>query len=771
MFVKQRVIYLLIICLMLSTLSMQTYAQSDEEIIVTPFDITKMTETNPSSRQEANPVPAKEGVPSQRELVNTKTTNHDVMSRTTSETKANAVNRARFSNRIIIHNRKDVVTPRTSVKDQVGQLSRMTGLSMRHLRTMSNDAHIIQLSKLVDIHTSTSLLNIIAQHPDVEFAEFDAWMFPSIEPNDPYYTNDMLWGLNNTWGIRAPSAWNYTTSDASVTVAVIDTGITSHSDLDANILPGYDFISINYWCSNWVYDSIDNTYYCNDEDVISGPYMANDGDARDNNPSDPGDYITGAENIDPNGYFYGCGYWEENPDNPGYYRPSDQLYPSSWHGTHVAGTIGAVGNNNNGVTGVAYNTSILPVRVLGKCGGYTSDIVDGMLWAAGFSVPDVPDNPNPAQVLNLSLGGYGACPYNGAYQLAIDQITAAGKTVVVAAGNNDDNSNKYSPASCYDVISVAATGFYGQITSYSNYGSLISISAPGGGVVWTGTENVYVPIYSTLNSGTSTPGSEDYAGYQGTSMATPHVAGIVALMYSIDPDIRYRSAKDTIRGTATRFPSGHNFCLLAGLCGSGIANANKSIEALLTIPKSLSKSLPRNNGIVTTSDAILTWQPSAGATNYDICIATSIRGCTNWTSMEDYTAAYTTGLSNNTTYYWQIRAKNSNGRTIANSGTHWRFTVRYQPFKFNKMTPANNATNQRTSVTLKWNSSAYAVSYEYCISTNKAACTSWRNVGINRQVTVSGLARNKAYYWQVRAKNTNGTTIANGDIWKFTTAR
>lgn len=187
-------------------------------------------------------------------------------------------------------------------------------------------------------------------------------MCPLLVPNDPQYTNQ--WHYKGTYGIDAPAAWDIITGSTDIVVAVIDTGICNHADLAGRYLPGYDFVS----------------------DVL----VANDGGGRDGDASDPGDWITAAE--DGSGYFAGCG-------------ASD----SSWHGTHVAGTIGAASNNNFGVAGINWVSKILPVRVLGKCGGNTSDIIDGMRWAAGLTVAGVPANPYPAKVLNMSLGGSGAC--------------------------------------------------------------------------------------------------------------------------------------------------------------------------------------------------------------------------------------------------------------------------------------------------------------------------------------------------------------------------
>ena len=184
---------------------------------------------------------------------------------------------------------------------------------------------------------------------DVEYAEPDRILRHTAIPDDPQYPYQ--WHYFDTWGINAPGAWDITTGSSNVVVAVINTGITNHADLIGRTLPGYDFI----------------------KDTL----VANDGNGRDSDPSDPGDWITAS---DASGYFIGC-----------------DVSDSSWHGTHVAGTIGAA-TNSLGI-GVARASTGCPkscVRVLGKCGGYDSDIIDGMRWAAGLSV-GVPANPNPAR--------------------------------------------------------------------------------------------------------------------------------------------------------------------------------------------------------------------------------------------------------------------------------------------------------------------------------------------------------------------------------------
>ncbi|KAF1013906.1 MAG: Extracellular basic protease [Stenotrophomonas maltophilia] len=308
-------------------------------------------------------------------------------------------------------------------------------------------------------------------------------------------------------------AWDKATG-TGVVVAVIDTGITNHPDLNANILPGYDF--------------------------ISDTALARDGNGRDSNPNDEGDW-------------YG-----NNECQPGY--PASN---SSWHGTHVAGTVAAVTNNSIGVAGTAFNAKVVPVRVLGKCGGYTSEIADAIVWASGGSVSGVPANANPAEVINLSLGGGGSC--SATYQNAINGAVGRGTTAVVAAANTNTNVSSSVPANCANVIAAAATTSAGARASFSNYGAGIDISAPGQGIL------------STLNTGTTVPGSPTYASYNGTSMAAPHVAGVVALMQSVAPSPLSPAQVETIiKNTARPLPGA-----CSGGCGAGIIDADAAVTAVI----------------------------------------------------------------------------------------------------------------------------------------------------------------------------------------------
>jgi serine protease len=250
--------------------------------------------------------------------------------------------------------------------------------------------------------------------------------------------------------------------------------------------------------------------------------------------------------------------------------------------------------------------------VLGKCGGYDSDIIDAITWASGGTVSGVPANTNVAKVINMSLGGDGAC--TSATQNAINAAVSRGTTVVVAAGNENDNVANHSPGNCNNVISVAATNRTGAKASYSNYGSLVDISAPGGQTS-TGTAN---GILSTLNSGTRTPSTESYAYYQGTSMATPHIAGLVALMKSANASLTPAQIESAIKANARPLPG-----TCSGGCGAGLADAAKTVQAVsgsggstggTTFTNSTAVAIPDAGSAITSSLAVSGLSGNAPAT-------------------------------------------------------------------------------------------------------------------------------------------------------------
>lgn len=403
------------------------------------------------------------------------------------------------------------------VKNFQGKKSKVKA---RYVRAMAmQNHHVMRAEKKLSAKEAQAFMQDIMASGEVEYIEVDQMLKPFATPNDPRF-GDQWHYYESAGGINLPAAWDKATG-AGVTVAVLDTGYRPHSDLAANILPGYD--------------------------MISNLLVANDGNGRDSDARDPGDAITANE----------CGY-------------QHGAQGSSWHGTHVAGTVAAVTNNGDGVAGVAYDAGIVPVRVLGKCGGLTSDIADGIIWASGGTVSGVPSNANPADVINMSLGGSGSC--SSTTQNAINQARNNGAVVVIAAGNDNDNSANYNPGNCAGVVNVASVGRNGGRAYYSNYGSNIDVAAPGGAQSFA---NDPEGILSTYNSGSTTPSSDSYGYSQGTSMAAPHVAGVAALIKQAKPSASPDEIETILRDTTRSFPATCNGC------GTGIVDANAAVDAAL----------------------------------------------------------------------------------------------------------------------------------------------------------------------------------------------
>ncbi len=366
------------------------------------------------------------------------------------------------------------------------------------------------------------------------------------EPSDPFYTDGTQWHLRTpaAGGVAAlnlPPAWDRTTGSAGQVVAVVDTGaLYGHPDLAGKLLPGYDLIS--------------------DLDT------ANDGNGRDADASDPGDWVTEAEANSAR--FPNC--------------PADD---SSWHGTFIAGQIAAATNNGLGGAGVNWGAQVLPVRVSGKCGAWLSDVVEGIRWAAGLAVQGVPRNAHPARVVNVSFGGSTGCTY--AYQSAINDATAAGALVVVAAGN--ENGPLTRPADCAGVLAVGAVRQDGLKTYYSSYGLNVGVMAPGGSG---GADASGARLYSTANTGTRGPAQHVYAAKNGTSFAAPLAAGVASLMLAANPALTPAQIISRIQSGARDFPPANRAyptCIAGNAvnsacnctrasCGSGLLDADRSLQ-------------------------------------------------------------------------------------------------------------------------------------------------------------------------------------------------
>jgi serine protease len=360
---------------------------------------------------------------------------------------------------------------------------------------------------------SAALAAALARHGDVEAVYENKRRHAFAAPNDPAYHagQTSITPSAGQWYLRASSptafasinaetAWAVTFGSSNVVVAVLDTGVRfDHPDLAGKLLPGYDF--------------------------ISDTATSNDGDGRDANASDPGDYDS------------------SNPNST-----------SSWHGTQTAGLVGAATNNGIGMASIGRDVMVLPVRVLGVNGGADGDILAGMRWAAGLTVPGVPNNPpaNWAKVINMSLGAPDVC---GPYQAVIDELNAIGVVVVVSAGNDGLAVN--APANCRGAIAVGGVRHTGSKVGYSSLGPEVAITAPAGNCVNL-TGPCQLPLLTTINLGMTVPGANGYSdslNYSiGTSFSSPLVAGTVGLMISANPALTVAQVREALTVTARPFP-------------------------------------------------------------------------------------------------------------------------------------------------------------------------------------------------------------------------
>jgi serine protease len=456
-------------------------------------------------------------------------------------------------------------------QERIAAVMARTGLTLRAARPITEALHVIRVQPAGTGEPIAATLERLRADPEVEYAELDQRRYPHAMPNDALFSEQ--WYLQQSSAttpsaVDAVTAWDTTTGGTGIVIADLDTGVRfEHPDLQwagsgGRLLPGYTF--------------------------ISDTFVANDGDAQDADASDPGDWVTQADLSKP----------ECSGGTAG---------NSSWHGTRVSGLLGALSNNGTGVAGVTWSAWLLPVRVLGKCGGLDSDIAAGMLWAAGIPVSGVPNNPYPARIENMSLGGTGSCPQ--LYADVIGQLTAKGVLVVASAGNEGGPVD--APANCAGVAGVAGLRHAGTKVGYSSLGPEVALGAPAGNCVNTtaGSPCLY-PITSTTNQGTTTPAADGYTDQVnqpnlGTSFSAPLVSGIAGLMLAVNGNLTSAQLIARLKEGSQPFPqtspgtvppppmchvptgpgdvqASECICTLDGrTCGAGMASASGALNAAL----------------------------------------------------------------------------------------------------------------------------------------------------------------------------------------------
>lgn len=481
------------------------------------------------------------------------------------------------TDRIIVLWKSDASSMKSA---EVATQARESGTSIAATRQLMPRMQLLKLGRR-SAAASARMLAALRADPRVAYADYDQRRFPHAPANDPDFP--FVIGVGGQWylhsspvnepsAIHADAAWDISKGSKGVVIADLDTGIRyDHPDLlrataGGKLLPGYDF--------------------------VSDASIANDGNGRDSDPSDPGDWVTATETNAAGGPFFQC--TQPDPNNPGQFLAQN----SSWHGTRTAGILAALTDNTIGVAGVNWNAYILPVRVLGKCGGFDSDIRDAMRWAAGLAVLGTPVNPYPARIINMSLGGTGPC--NVFYQSVFDELTAMGVVVVVSAGN--DGGVVAVPANCTGAIAVAGLRHLGTKVGFSSLGPEIAIGAPGGNCVNTGAGMPCLyTIDTTVNTGTTVPAANAYTTQfnfnVGTSFSAPLVAGVASLMLGVDQNLTPALIRARLRqGASTPFPTNPAVpqCMDPAMqttlqdfecncttttCGAGMLNAQGAMQA------------------------------------------------------------------------------------------------------------------------------------------------------------------------------------------------
>ena len=419
-----------------------------------------------------------------------------------------------------------------------------------------------------DVTDTIKAIKKLRRRDDIAYAEPNYIYTANMVPNDPYY--NLQWHYPQ---INLPETWDITTGSSNVIVAVIDTGVVlSHPDLSTQVIAGYDF--------------------------ISDPQISNDGNGIDNNPDDPGDGNT--------------------------------LQDSSFHGTHVAGTVAATTNNSIGIAGVAWKSRIMPIRVLGKGGGSAYDIVQGILYSAGLANDSGTVPSKKADIINMSLGMSAA---SQTIENAVNAARNAGVIIVVAAGNDNKDASGYSPAGLSSVLTVSAVDYRSDKAPYSNFGSVVDVAAPGGDTGADSNGDGYADgVLSTVYDG--------FKFYQGTSMAAPHMAGVIALMKAVHPNLTQLDVERLLSGshpntnqaiTTDKGTAGKDIYF-----GHGLINALGAVKAAQELSNTPTTTLPVlsavPNSISFNSTSTTTTLHLSNAGNGDL-IVSEVRSTESWLSV------------------------------------------------------------------------------------------------------------------------------------------
>jgi serine protease len=443
-----------------------------------------------------------------------------------------------------------------AARNRVAAIAQRQGVGYHELRETALGAHVLAPGRPMSRAEAMAQARRLLADPDVDYVAANTLERRLAVPNDQYYA--LQWwlqsvGTANTAAPGFPEAWDATTGNASVVIAVLDSGIRRfHPEFTvgtSRLLPGYDF--------------------------VSEAQYANDGNGLDADPTDPGDWVSQQDKSQFPALFGGC-----------------DAAPSTWHGTVIAGQLAAPTNDGSGVAAMTWQGRLLPVRVAGKCGAAVSDIVEGMLWAAGIPYTGSPAaNPNPARIVNLSFGGDRPCNVNSSdplvagtarlYSDAIEALRVKGAVLVAAAGN--ESGTVVRPASCAGALAVTALRRDGAKADYSNFGTEVDIATAGGTL-----SPALDGIYSTTNEGTTGPGAETYGYYAGTSFAAPMASGVAALMLAVNPDLSADEVIEGIRATARAHVTqpGLGFCsdvnngdcnCTTQTCGAGILDAAQAV--------------------------------------------------------------------------------------------------------------------------------------------------------------------------------------------------